>query len=88
MMILTNMISHVNICAEAHSSSDCDHGSWPLWILNINMCTIIIIIINNLKVYIWLSLNINMSVPRHRVDKIIISSASHYYRYQRYDDAY
>ena len=57
-MMLTNMIIHVNICAEARSSPDCDHGSWPLWlfrmnsstILNTNMCTTIIII-DNLEKY-------------------------------------
>ena len=56
MMMLTNMIICVNICAEARSSPDGDHGSWPLWLFNninssttfnINMCTSSILI--NLK---------------------------------------
>ena len=40
MMLTNNMIRHVNICAEARSSSlDCDHGSWPQWPFNMNPST-------------------------------------------------
>ena len=59
--MLANMRIHVNICAEARSSPDCEHGSWPLklfnmnssMVSNINMSTTIkIIIINNMEKYI------------------------------------